>query len=473
MISFSASSQRQMLSRHGFRWFFVFCGLGTLLFCACVGVLGFISFQAIAQRNAAAELQEEIARIQSAGEPITVDDLYNYHRPKPGTPEITPHWLRALDSFDEKELSSDSRSIPILGSDEAAMRGLDDESALAAADAFLTKYDATIQATLVAARQPGECRFPVKFEAGLTAFLTHAGKMRQLARLFLLRSRVQCVRNDIDGSTQSIDALFAMSESLNHQLTLVEHLIRLAIFGVALHEVERVINEYQLPEDQLDHLQARVQASDLQAGLKRAMYGERANILLTFRNVNTFTKSGARGSQEIILDRDGKVTRPDDCLKSLELFGDTIRASSEPFPTALQRIVLIDDRLKAMKASPNLEKMKYMVTLLQFPATLGAFQGEGRNLASRNAVLAAIASERYRLKTGSYPSRLTDLVPGFLSAVPTDPFDGQPLRLIQTKDGLTIYCVGKDAKDDGGIQNKSTGEPDIVVQVCMKKVAKP
>ena len=40
----------------------------------------------------------------------------------------------------------------------------------------------------------------------------------------------------------------------------------------------------------------------------------------------------------------------------------------------------------------------------------------------------------------------TRLVP----AVPTDPFDGQPLRYLRTNKGVAIYSIGRDQTDDGG-----------------------
>ena len=63
---------------------------------------------------------------------------------------------------------------------------------------------------------------------------------------------------------------------------------------------------------------------------------------------------------------------------------------------------------------------------------------------------AGLACERYRLARGTWPSSLDDLVPGFIPRVPIDPFDGKPLRLRRASDGLTIYSVGEDGRDDGG-----------------------
>ena len=39
---------------------------------------------------------------------------------------------------------------------------------------------------------------------------------------------------------------------------------------------------------------------------------------------------------------------------------------------------------------------------------------------------------------------------GLLDAVPTDPYDGKPISLKRTDEGLIIYSVGQDKIDNGG-----------------------
>jgi hypothetical protein len=60
-------------------------------------------------------------------------------------------------------------------------------------------------------------------------------------------------------------------------------------------------------------------------------------------------------------------------------------------------------------------------------------------------------------------------VPTYLAAVPTDPFDGQPLRYKKLAKGYIVYSVGENGKDDGGDQTVSarTGwkTPDITFTV--------
>jgi hypothetical protein len=61
-----------------------------------------------------------------------------------------------------------------------------------------------------------------------------------------------------------------------------------------------------------------------------------------------------------------------------------------------------------------------------------------------------LAAERYRRANGRWPATLDELVPGELSGVPLDPYDGEPLRYGKPGGGVVIYSVGPDATDNGG-----------------------
>jgi hypothetical protein len=44
--------------------------------------------------------------------------------------------------------------------------------------------------------------------------------------------------------------------------------------------------------------------------------------------------------------------------------------------------------------------------------------------------------------------------------VPTDPFDGQPMRYRRTADGIVIYAVGPDGVDNQGALDRTGRTPD-------------
>jgi len=83
--------------------------------------------------------------------------------------------------------------------------------------------------------------------------------------------------------------------------------------------------------------------------------------------------------------------------------------------------------------------------------------GEGQRLrmatteTKRRMLVAAIALKRYQMHHGNYPEQLSALVPEFVSSVPMDFMDGQPLRYRLQKDGsYLLYSVAADGKDNGG-----------------------
>jgi len=79
-----------------------------------------------------------------------------------------------------------------------------------------------------------------------------------------------------------------------------------------------------------------------------------------------------------------------------------------------------------------------------------ALQKFQRNNALVGCALVAVAAERHRLRHGTWPALLAEIVPEFLPALPADPFDGQPLRYKRLPEGIVIYSVGPDGVDDGG-----------------------
>jgi hypothetical protein len=73
-----------------------------------------------------------------------------------------------------------------------------------------------------------------------------------------------------------------------------------------------------------------------------------------------------------------------------------------------------------------------------------------RELALLRSAAVAMALERYRLANGRWPETLAELTLKQLGAVPTDPYDGKPLRYARHKDVVVVYALGPDGKDDGG-----------------------
>jgi hypothetical protein len=91
---------------------------------------------------------------------------------------------------------------------------------------------------------------------------------------------------------------------------------------------------------------------------------------------------------------------------------------------------------------------------LLLPATQKVAEAARRKQTQMRCLMVLLAVERYRREKGAWPATLADLTPKLLKAVPLDPYDGKPIRYKKLADGVIVYSVGPDGKDDGGILNR-------------------
>jgi hypothetical protein len=139
----------------------------------------------------------------------------------------------------------------------------------------------------------------------------------------------------------------------------------------------------------------------------------------------------------------------DDCRETLAALDD-IDQSREPVENVFHR-----ERIYSQNAwgwFGHLVVLLHDMTGTYREAHWATTQATTRVATIRHLLQAELALRKYRLETGAYPQRLNDLVPDYMPALPTDPYDasGGPLRYAQTADGYLLYSIGYDRDDDGG-----------------------
>jgi hypothetical protein len=94
-----------------------------------------------------------------------------------------------------------------------------------------------------------------------------------------------------------------------------------------------------------------------------------------------------------------------------------------------------------------------------FGALANAVKRPMRAESERSLILTAIALKRYSIRFGKPPPDLQSLVPEFLSSIPIDYMDGQPIKYRLAPDGtFVLYSVGEDYKDGGGDSSLQPGK---------------
>lgn len=79
-----------------------------------------------------------------------------------------------------------------------------------------------------------------------------------------------------------------------------------------------------------------------------------------------------------------------------------------------------------------------------------------------------LALKCHKLRAGSLPASLAELVPEYLAEIPIDPWDGKPLRYAPEK--MIIYSVGEDGRDAGGAANADADSADFDASEPTRKI---
>jgi hypothetical protein len=114
----------------------------------------------------------------------------------------------------------------------------------------------------------------------------------------------------------------------------------------------------------------------------------------------------------------------------------------------LAAITVANRRTSGQARGLSLHILADMMDVQQFGAGAAIFWGNG--IAEVALARTALALSLYRTENGQYPESLAALVPGYLPKVPTDPFDGAPIKYVLNDSGFVIYSIGPDGKDNGG-----------------------
>jgi hypothetical protein len=277
---------------------------------------------------------------------------------------------------------------------------------------------------------------------------------RPVVNLVWLDATLRAQEGDLDGAIASDLAILNAGRSMGDEPCLISQLVRLAGANVAITTLERILAQGQASEHALRNLQTNFEDEMSKPLFLYGVRGERA---------------GHHRMIEAIEAGKIKVSNMTSVMSSapptgLEAWWENVSGEWEfhrshaPWIRVMTKIVEIAklpveqqrSRLKIYAESIDRDRRIPVYVRLVVPAVTRVGESVARNQAWLRCTVVAIATERYRLAHNHWPESLQQLVPDFLQEVPLDPYDGKPLRYRRLQDGVVIYSIGPDEKDDGG-----------------------
>jgi hypothetical protein len=300
-------------------------------------------------------------------------------------------------------------------------------------------------------------RYPVDLTPGFNALLPHLSKLKSVARLLQAEAAVAVADGDAQRAVEAVKAILGIGRSLSNEPLLISQLVSHATDAMAFATLDYVMRRLALTDAQLADLAAAFSRSEDPRSLSLALIGERAIFANTAKDPYAFlaaaggppaSSSVNQSAQELffgVIRMTGFFER--DFGFGVDALTTNIALAKLPDPgrfASRTNWTAIEDRAR---------EGRYILSGLLLPALGKAVHRDTEDRAKARIAQTVLAIERFRLAhAGQLPESVDSLMPAYLRAIPSDPFDGKPLRFKRRDLGYIIYCVGPDTVDDGGLE---------------------
>jgi hypothetical protein len=440
-------------------------GLPGILLITCLSGWLYFRFQ---HAGYARQLAEQEQRVRDAGEPLTGEELNEWYRLPEREEDLTELYLSIIATM-QREEPAEKQGVPWFDPDvEPDTIPLPGNSweAIARSEAYLANFAETFKLLEETLKREGSVRYPIDYREGISMSLDSIQQLRAVMRHCLLRSAVLLHKGDHKGAAEMLIATLHAAETMKNCPGLVQQLVRISMHAAADDAITFALADEQFPKEQIERLRDELLPIDRDSAGYVAMIGERAGFIYPAFDMTIAELSEDQGTEPprlgVLSDRPIREIRPGDCALTLQLCTDAVEACSGTYPDLWQKqnahatnveTILTRDR----ESAPwNMN----IVAQLLLPAHDAAYKAFARGAAQHRCTLILLAAELYRRERGDYPQQLEELVPTFLSVLPTDPYTGEPLRMKQEPGRrFIVYTIGPDGIDDGGDIDTLPGDP--------------
>ena len=301
-------------------------------------------------------------------------------------------------------------------------------------------------------------RYPVDLTGGFGALMPDLSEIRKAAMLLKLEAVLHAENAEPQLATDSVISSFGLARSLAKEPILISQLVRIACQALSVSTLEQVINRTELTDEQLAELGERIASAEDLSDISVGFVGERCMGISIFQepeSVGPGVVGGMPATPSLSLYRATGLADKGGLLY-LGFMDDYIRLLQLPTHLRQEGADAIDAKIEA---TPKI----YILLHTFMPALARVTTTDIRGIAQLRTARTALAIQRYHLANSKLPDALTHLVPTYLDAVPSDPFDGNDLRYKKLQTGFVVYSIGEDQSDDDGKERPPSrqrkGEP--------------
>lgn len=397
---------------------------------------------------------------QSGTNGVNEMDFNMYRGDSKNWPEHGGHWQKGeLTDLNEWQQYFKAYSKTVEGKTNGFPVASQSQTPAAATLLALSIFNPAVEELRKASQRP-HARIPLNYENGFNAageLLPWLANMKRCAQFLELRILAELQNNQGEQALDDIKLLLRFNDCIREQPFLISHLVRIAIMSITLQPVYEGLAQHRWTDAQLEELEQVLAEQDFLGDFVFAMKGEKVIAIQTFEQQRI-----TRENQEID-DSSGTnrtITIRLKWMPAAYFYQNELNFSKmdDQIISSLVDVtnqIVLPAALNQMQASVNAQLKHWspykIQALMTAPAIAAAIKKFALIQAQVNLARVACALERYRLAHDDYPETLDALAPQFITKLPHDIINGQPLHYRREADGrFVLYSVGWNGTDDGG-----------------------
>jgi len=407
---------------------------------------------------ATARWERYAARLRSGGVPLTFDEIEALRTEIPDERNSALVIERLSDRLDgiRKNRWDTDRVVLVFGRDDPDFFKGIPRYHIEPSREFLEQHRELLDELSVLHDMPtGRFEFPDEpADNVLSMIIPYLSSIRTAAKLEHLDGALKLVEGDLEGAAETVRLQFHIAATLDEHPTVIGRLVQISVEALTAQVMENILRVGELEERTLAELMDIVDTRLAAGTMRWAFLGERAWFVRACNEVASgdlslaeISGGGGPGGLPYI----PELLVRENQMRGVEMLTWLVEAADDP-DAMIKATKRMNREASALPVTQVLVKM--LLPSLSRAAILNV-----RLHAQLTCTRAALAAEQFRLIEGRMPVSLNELVPNYLDKVPTDPFEGQPMRFALTDKGIVIYSIGEDLIDDGGFVGRQETRP--------------
>ena len=290
--------------------------------------------------------------------------------------------------------------------------------------------------------------------------ITPMNSWRQMARLSAIRAlHLAKQGKDKEALDEALNSVSIGQKIQESQATFIEYLVAIAIKGIGLDTVQKIIPSTKLSSGELkQYAQELNQYYKNENGLIMAFKGEyhiQSWAIDSIVSGNTEALKSVVGEDESQNPEIAKKIKDNYYFqpnKTKSLFAEYARANIKSANESCGEIKATEVQKLAPTNPAKLYTEENAIGKILHDVIAVSLTSVSTKKCQEDLLVGAtqamITIKAYKNDTNNYPASLNDLIPSYLSLVPQDPFDGKLLKYSAAK--KILYSVGEDLQDSGG-----------------------